>query len=130
MLLLILPLLMTSYLSCIIVLIMLIWFNTDLVIDLLGFFYSYKWKYDYNMEKLKICPSFINYPTYLHIKYNNLFTKLLSCRLCFSFWSSVLLCTGMCILFFNPFIILFIPPLCILSLIIYGIISFLVKLPS
>jgi hypothetical protein len=116
-------------LSTFIVLLMLVWFNTDFVIDFGNLFGLFKkLEREYFHEKLKNLPVFINFPTFLNHKYDNFLTKLFSCRLCFSFWLSILLSIIVSILIHNPTFIFFVPALCITSLFIYGVITKLVNI--
>src|SRR6266496_5956534 len=112
------------YISCLITIIMLWWFNTDSITEwgsLIGLSRFLK-EHEYLIEKIKYLPASINYPSFLHTKHRNFITKLLSCRLCFSFWSSVFSCIALSIVLHTTTTLILIPPIFITSLIIYGII--------
>src|SRR5271157_324529 len=118
------------YLSSIIVLILLIWFKSDAVI---------KWGWLFGLSKFLKREEFYNkrietvisgsslilsYPSFLQYKYNyNFITSLLACPLCLSIWLSILSCTIISIILSNFLILLLIPVVCVLSLILYGIIT-------
>jgi len=121
------------YISCLITIIMLWWFNTDSLIDfgsLIGFSRFLKeTDIEYIQEKIKYLPASLNYPSFLHTKYHNFITKLLSCRLCFSFWLSTISCVILYLVSGIFLSLLLIPPIFITSLTIYGIITKLINLP-
>lgn len=103
-------------LSSLIATIFLIWFNSDFIIEygtvfgLSKFFKIQEYK-----EKQREIPIPLAYPLFLKMKYDNFFIKLITCPICLSVWLSAIL--GAYFLSWS-----FIPVICILSLIIYGLI--------
>lgn len=116
-------------LSNFITIILLIWLKSDAIVEWGSLIGLSKFLMADEFYKMRIdqLPLEINYPTFLKIKYYNFITKMLSCPLCLSVWLSILLCFPIAV-FLNPIIILFIPTICILSLITYGIVTSLIKL--
>lgn len=107
---------------CLIVSVLLVWFNSDALIEwghLFGLDFLLKTK-EFHDYKLEMLPSNINYPTFLKIKYNTFITKLLACPICLTFWISFALCI------FSSLLLL--PFIYIGSLSIYGVIINLLKL--
>jgi hypothetical protein len=118
------------YLATVIVLMMLVWFKTDFVVDWGSTFGLHKLikEGEYLNERVNFLPAMLNYPTFLKMKYPSFLTKLVGCPLCVSFWLSVAFLTTLSILTFQPLTMLLVPPLCILSLFIYGVITKLVNI--
>ena len=117
------------YIACVIVTNMLVWFKSDAIIEwgsLLRLSKFVKIK-EFQEDKKNWLPLDLNYPTFLRNRYDNFITKMLSCPLCLSMWLSIILCLPIA-LFFNPIILLFIPTICIISLMTYGIVTSLLKL--
>ena len=111
-------------------LIMLIWLKSEAIIEwgsLFGLSKILKIDEFYKM-KFDELPLEITYPTFLKIKYNNFITKLLACPLCLSVWLSIIFCLIISILTSHLLFLIFIPTTCIFSLIVYGIITKLIKL--
>jgi|SRR5579862_6833376 len=107
---------------------LLIWFKSDAFIEWGSLFglENFLKVSEYKAMKLNQLPLDINYPTFLKIKYDNFIVNMLACPLCLSVWLSFI---GSCMLFiFMPIIILLIPLISILSLVIYGIVTLLLKL--
>ena len=108
---------MIILLSSTISLILLFWFKTEVILEYASIFKLqklFKIK-EFRIEKIKIAPERLPYHTFLLLKYNNFFTRLLSCYICFSFWCSLLICICAKILMFTPIV-------CVLSLILYSLI--------
>jgi hypothetical protein len=65
---------------------LIVWFNTDAFIEYLKYIPYFK-KYLKIDEyfKFRLCQD-LSYPNFLVIKYNNFFTKLISCPKCLNFW--------------------------------------------
>lgn len=114
-------------LICSIVLIMLIWFKSDALIEWGEFFglSNFLKIHEYNIEKFKVLPDDFNYPTFLKLKYSNILTRLISCPLCFCVWNSFIFCTALSI--FYPIFIIEFPVVFIFSFILYGIISIIMR---
>ena len=93
-----------------------IWFNTDAFIQyskIMGLSKLFKiidWE-DYRITNPKI-----KYLEYLSIRHRNFFTKLISCKPCFNFWITLVVC-----IFFNSLVIY--PIIYMMSYIIYKIIE-------
>ncbi len=116
-------------LSSLIALTLLVWFKSDAVVEwgyLLGLskFLMVDEFYKMKMEEAYL---FINYPTFLKIKYHNFIVNMLACPLCMSVWLSLFLCSGLFIL--SPILMALMPAICIFSLILYGIVTSLLRLP-
>lgn len=118
------------WLICFITAFLLIWFNSDALVEWGSLFGLYnvlmvKEFYDFRLEML---PLNVNYPTFLKNKYCNFVTKLLACPLCLTVW--ITLCMGGCfsILFGNPIFIFLAPIIYVGSLVTYGILINLLKL--
>lgn len=112
-------------LSSLITTILLMWMNSDVIVEWGGIFgLSKLLKLDeFNHSRLesaiKGCP--YNYPTFLKEKYNyNFITKLLGCPLCLGLWLTVLISI--------PISIIFIPVIYVISMLMYGAIKFFLKL--
>ena len=116
-------------LSSFITFIMLIWFNSDAVIEwgsLLSLSKLLKIK-EYRRNKISLIPKDIDYPTFLKLNYDNFFIRLITCNLCLCTWSSIIGCTLFSILYHNLIFLLLIPLVCIYSLLMYLIITKLKK---
>jgi len=104
---------MLTVLSCLVALILLIWFKTDAIVewtDLLSF--GGKKHTDYwDRKKTEEYP--LTYPHYLRMKHDNFFIKLITCPICLAVWLSIIHCVVI-------WQIILIPVVCIFSLIIYG----------
>ena len=103
-------------LSSLIATILLAWFNSDFIVEygkLFGMSKLLKLR-DYRMKKLEHGGPTPTYPQFLRMTYDNFFVKLISCPICLSIWFSVALC-----LFYQLYG--FIPVICIMSLMLYGI---------
>lgn len=112
-----------------IALIMMIWLKSDAIIEwgsLFGLSKFLKIQEFYEM-KLNELPTEITYPTFLKIKYNNFITKMLTCPLCLCIWLSNLFCFSYSFLTLDPFFLFLVPPVCIMSLLTYGITMSLIK---
>ena len=120
-------------LANLITLIMLIWLKSDAIVAWGSFIglsklLSIQEFYDRRLETV-IKGWSINYPEFLEEKYDyNFITKMLACPLCLSVWLSILSCIIISIISLSWFIFLFLPTICILSLITYGVITLLIKL--
>lgn len=108
------------YISCLIAIMLMVWLKTDAIVEWGSVFGLSKILkedefYRFKLEQLlgPIPSSDITYSTFLRLKYNSFFTRLVSCPMCLSFWLSVI---G-CMVIFNPVVM---PIVYILSLIIYG----------
>jgi hypothetical protein len=122
------------FLTSSITLIMLIWLNSDALTN---------WGSLFGLSKLLKIEEFhkqrldmiirgmsmnLTYPNFLKEKYNyNFITQMLSCPLCLSVWLSSISCVITSVLFFNFLILLLIPPVTILSLLTYGVVTRLMK---
>jgi len=122
------------FLTSSITLIMLIWLNSDALTN---------WGSLFGLSKLLKIEEFhkqrldmiirgmsmnLTYPNFLKEKYNyNFITQILSCPLCLSVWLSSISCVITSVLFFNFLILLLIPPVTILSLLTYGVVTRLMK---
>ena len=109
---------------CPIVLILLIWFNSD---------FAYYWGrllklsklmrlYEYENAKLSQLDYPLSYPTFLKMKSDNFFIHLITCRICLCVWLSIIAS-----LVFTS--IIWAPVVCIVSLILYGTTVRLLQLP-
>lgn len=117
------------FLASLIASILLVWFNSDTIVDwgkLIGMSKFLKIDEFYKM-RAEYVPMVLNYPTFLKNKYDNFFTKLLACRLCITVWISLVLSWATALVFFNPFMLLIMPILIITSLFLYGLITLLIK---
>ena len=103
---------------------MLVWFKTDFMVDWFGFY-----KKEFTEEKINWLPNNLSFPTFLKIRYPNFWAKLLGCPICVSFWLSVTLLGIESLIFLQPITLFLIPPLCILSLLIYEVITKLMNTP-
>ena len=115
-------------LSSFISLILLVWFNSDAIIEwggLLGLSKFLMVDEFYSMRTSEETIG-INYPTFLKIKYNNIIFSMLACPLCLSIWLSILICCSASTLISMLFVLS--PIVCMFSLIEYGIITTLLKL--
>lgn len=118
----------TFILSTFIALFLLVWFKSDALIEWGSLFglENFLLVKEYNKMKLDQAPISINYPTFLKMKYNNFITKLLACPLCLTFWLSTI--SAFFLFVFVPLIIFMIPTIIITSLVLYGIVTSLLKL--
>jgi len=117
-------------LANLIAIILLIWLKSDAIIEwgtLIGLSEFLMIDEFYKM-RLDQMPVSINYPTFLKIKYNNFFTNMASCPLCLSVWLSLFICTTLTTFTLNLILLAFIPTICILSLVSYGVVTSLLKL--
>jgi len=115
-------------LANLIALILLVWFKSDAIVEwgsLLGFS-KFLMLDEFHKMKMEEAYLFINYPTFLKIKYNNFIVNLLACPLCMSVWLSLFFCSGLFIV--SSIMMAFMPTVCIFSLILYGIVTSLLKL--
>lgn len=115
---------------CFIAASLLVWFNSDALIDWGNLFGLYdilliKEFYDFRMQML---PLSVNYPTFLKNKYNNFLTKLLACPVCLSAWIAIWVCVCFSVLLLSPTFIFMTPIVYVGSLITYGILTNLLKL--
>lgn len=77
--------------SCLVALILLVWFETDAFLEYMKIFYlnklfkinEYEKRVNENLEED------ITYPDFLASDYNNFFTRLMSCPICLGFWVSL-----------------------------------------
>jgi len=103
-------------LSSFIVVVFLMWFNSDFVVEYGKLFGLKKLlRVEDYKEAQRNTPVPLAYPLFLKMKYDNFFIKLITCPICLSVWLSIVL--G---LFYQ--IYSFIPVICVMSLILYGII--------
>jgi hypothetical protein len=112
-----------------IVLIMLVWFKSEAIVDwgcLFGLYWILKTSEYYQM-KLDSIPAELNYPMFLRYKYNNFVTRMLACPLCLCIWLSTFFCFAAAILTTGPLFVFFIPTTVIVSLCIYGATAKLLK---
>lgn len=111
-----------------IALFLLVWFKSDALVDWGSLFglEEFLLVNEYNKMKIDQAPLSINYPTFLKIKYNNFVTKLLACPLCLTVWLSSF--SAFLLFIFMPIIIILIPSIVITSLVLYGIVTSLLKL--
>lgn len=119
-------------LICFITLILLIWFKSDALIEwgkFSGLSKFLKTEEFYEKRLVKTIEGYqLNYPDFLKEKYNyNFIVKMLSCPLCLSVWLSTIICIFISIIWSSLFILMSIPVVICSSLLIYGIISFLLK---
>jgi hypothetical protein len=97
-----------------VVFLLFIWFDTTAFVDyskllkLNKIFLIDKWE-DYRVINPKL-----DYLGYIGIKHRNFLTKLLTCKLCFTFWLSIIFC-------FIFYKILYLPIIYILSYLIYNL---------
>lgn len=103
--------------------ILLIWFKSEAILEWGTLFRLSKLLKEEEFKKQKInqIPLEITYPMFLRINYNCFITKMISCPLCLSTWLSIIF------ILLSSISILFIPIVCILSLILYGTVSILLK---
>lgn len=102
-------------LSCLITLILLVWFNSDFVYHwgrLFGLVRLLKLN-EYENDKLKNLDDPLSYPTWLKMKSDNFFIHLITCRVCLCVWLSIIISLVFGLIIFSPI-------LCITSLILYG----------
>lgn len=89
----------------IIISILVLWFNTDAFIEYVKLFKLPFFKVNQYMlyKEEKDCS--VDYHTYLLLKHNNFFVRLITCPICLTFWLTLLICgfSGVAILNF-PFI--------------------------
>ena len=120
------------YLSFWLALILLIWFKSDAIIE---------WSWVLGLSKL-ICLDEFNkkklesviqgnpysYPQFIKDKNDyNFLSKLIGCPICLSVWLSIIMCCLVSILTLS-FFFLYIPFVCIISLLLYGSVSSLLKI--
>jgi len=111
-------------LSCIVSLIMLIWFRSDAFVEWMKLFGLGKLiKYQEYLDA-KLDNFAITYPLFLKLKYRWFIFKIIGCRLCSCVWLSVL--TSLLISSSIVSFIGYTSVLCILSLFIFGHISKLI----
>lgn len=99
-----------------IVFILFIWFNTDAFIQyskLFGFSHIFKIN---DWESYRTSNPKIGYLEYVSLKHRNFFTKLISCKPCFNFWITLIIC-----ILFNSLILY--PIIYMLSYILFKIIE-------
>ena len=104
-------------------LILLIWLKSEAILEwgtLFGLSKILK-EDEFKREKINQIPLEITYPMFLRINYNCFITKMISCPLCLSTWLSIIFTL------LSSISIIFIPVVCILSLIIYGTVVILLK---
>lgn len=123
------------FLTSSITLIMLVWLNSDAVVNWGSLFGLSKVLKIEEFHKQRIdmiirgMSMNLTYPNFLKEKYNyNFITQMLSCPLCLSVWLSSISCVITSFVLFNFLILFLIPPVTILSLLTYGIITRLMKL--
>ncbi len=117
-------------LSTFIALFLLVWFKSDAIVEwgsLLGLSKLLKLDEFYKM-RMDESSLGINYPTFLKIKYNNFIVNMLACPLCLSIWLVAFICFPLSTLLLSPMLIVMIPSIVIISLILYGIVTLLLKL--
>ena len=110
-------------LSCAIVLVMLIWFNSDAIVEY-GSLFGLGSILDadtFYCRRIVVAPASYTYPIFLKMEHNCFATRLLSCRLCFCIFISILTTP-----IFSS--ILLMPAVCVIALILYGIITKLMDL--
>lgn len=110
---------MLFYTATFIAFIMLIWFKTDALIEWASFL-----RFDvsgFKRNKELWLPVSLNFPTFLKNKYDNFFTRMLSCSICLSIWLTVSICLIGTILLFDLTIMFYVPIISMLSLLIYGV---------
>jgi len=103
-------------LSCFIAIFLLAWFKSDFIIEygkLLGLSKLLKLR-EYKMKKLEHANPVPTYTQFLRMTYDNFFVKLITCPICLAIWLSIIV--G---IFYH--LSTFIPVICIMSLIFYGI---------
>lgn len=107
-----------------IILIMLIWFNSEALIEWGSLFGLYKFLCvdEFYTKRIEYLPANLNYPSFLKIKFNNFITKLLACPLCICVWLSFLISFFMSLLSCDITDVLFMPIICVSALLFYGII--------
>lgn len=110
------------FLSCLIAVAMLVWFNSEAVIEygsLIGLrkFLGVDGFVD---AKIQAAPSSLSYPSYIKMKYNCFATRLLGCKLCTCIFFSILVTA--------PMSIISVPVVCVGALILYGAITKLMDL--
>jgi len=121
------------YLVNFITFIMLIWLNSDAIVEwgsLIGLSKLLKTE-DFYQERLEAAMQgrSLSYPNFLKEKYHyNFITKMLSCPLCLSVWLSSISAIIISIVFLNPLALLLTPTITVLSLLTYGAITSLVRL--
>lgn len=129
--------------SCLIALLLLIWFNTEAVPEyarLFGLRKLFRTE-DFQLEKVAGDGILLSYPQFLRKDTNSSLIRMITCPICLSVWFTILfelmLAVGMLVagktylLLFWGLYLLFIvsgPTICILSLIIYGVVVSLLKL--
>jgi len=112
---------------------MLIWFKSDALIEwgeLFGLskFLKIEEFYEKRLTSL-INGHNLNYPDFLKEKYKyNFITKLISCPICLSVWISTITCISISIIWASPFVLVLTPTVICSSLLIYGLITTLLKL--
>ncbi len=74
--------------------VLVVWFNSDIVKTLSKIkIFNKLFKYDeYVKLKNSVAESFLDYPSYLGITYDNPLAKLLSCPICVNFWMTLFFC--------------------------------------
>lgn len=74
--------------------VLIVWFQSDIVKTLSKIkFFNKLFKYDdYLKMESSVAATFLDYPAYLGVTYDNPLAKLLSCPICINFWMTVLLC--------------------------------------
>jgi hypothetical protein len=128
-------------LSCFFALILLVWFKTEAIVEYASLFGLKKLfkANEFRVEKMSL--EQLTYPTFLKMKSNNFFIKLITCPICLSVWMTIIFECVMVmwaislgkayILLLWTLYLLFIaagPAICILTLLIYGLVVVLLKL--
>jgi hypothetical protein len=110
-----------DFLVCIQTLLLLIWFRSEAWVEYCKLFkLNYISKYK-EYDEVKKEDVRIDYHTFLKNEYNNFFVRLLTCPICFSVWSSLIVCITSGSIIFYPIVIVF-------GLILYGILNILLSL--
>lgn len=117
----------------IIVVIMLVWLNSDALVSWfelfgLGKLLDVEGFYHARMEAA-IQGRALSYPNFLKDKFNyNFITTMLACPLCLGIWLSSISGIGISIFFSNPLVLLLIPTITVAVLLIYGSITKVLRL--
>lgn len=114
--------------ACFVTLVMLIWFKSDAIIEYARIL-QLKWLCrDFEHTRISVAPEPLNFPQYLRKKYDCWLTRMMVCPLCLCICFTTTIISGITILLLNPSFLITIPVICVISLILYGVITKLINL--
>lgn len=122
------------YIPFLISFILLIWFKSDAFVSWGNLFGLSKFlhidEFDTKVFESLVKGQPYSYPQFLKDKFNyNFITKLIGCPMCLSVWLSIFICGVISIITFNFIFLFMIPVICISSLLLYGSVVSVLKLP-